>query len=317
VSGRHAIGSAAPPAGGDAHEVGPTLRPAPSRSTVGLRVGIVGPGRAGLGLALALRRARVPVLGVHGRREKAMPRGIALTVGPVPPWLAAVDVVILAVGDDALAPLVADLAEDGAIHGGLVALHLSGARTSSVLAPLSARGAAIGSMHPLMTVGIEPTRAARHFRGAAFALEGDVAAVLAADALVRALGGVPVMIAPEAKAAYHAGAVFASNYLVTALATAERLLASAGMPPDVARGALMPLARATLDHVAALGPEAALTGPIARGDAATVRGHREALEPEVRRLYDALARATLALAKGKGLTPAAQAALVAALAEWP
>jgi len=308
VSARRGKGSAAQPGG--------ALRPA-ARLPAGPRVGIVGPGRAGLGLALALRRARIPVIGVHGRREKAVPPGIVLTLGPVPPWLAGVDVVILAVGDDALAPLVADLAEDGAIRGGLVALHLSGARTSEVLAPRAARGAAIGSMHSLMTVCAEPARAAKHFRGAAFALEGDLEAVRVADVLVRALGGVPALIAPEAKAAYHAGAVFASNYLVTALATAERLLASAGMPPEVARAALVPLARATLENVAALGPEAALTGPIARGDAATVRGHREAMEPDVRRLYDALARATLALAKGKGLTTAAEAALLAALADRP
>ena len=244
-----------------------------------------------------------------------MPPGIALTLGPVPPWLADVDVLILAVNDDALAPLVADLAEE-TIPGGLVALHLSGARTSDVLAPLAARGAAIGSMHPLMTVSAEPARAAKHFRGAAFALEGDFEAVRVADVLVRALGGVPVLIAPEAKAAYHAGAVFASNYVVTALAVAERLLAAAGMPAEVARAALVPLARATLDNIAALGPEAALTGPIARGDAATVRGLREAMESDVRRLYDALARATLALAKAKGLMPAAEAALLAALADW-
>jgi predicted short-subunit dehydrogenase-like oxidoreductase (DUF2520 family) len=281
------------------------------------RVGIVGPGRAGLGLALALRRARVPLVGVHGRRPKAMPPGLALTVGPVPPWMADVDVVLLAVGDDALAPLVAELVAGGAIRPGLVVLHLSGARTSEVLTPLAERGAAIGSMHPLMTVSAEPERAAKHFRGAAFALEGDLEAVRQADGLARALGGVPALIAPEAKAAYHAAAVFASNYLVTALAAAERLLAAAGMPPETARAALLPLARATLDNVAALGPAAALTGPIARGDAATVRGHRAVLEPDDRRLYDALARATVALAKDKGLAPAAEAALLAALAERP
>jgi predicted short-subunit dehydrogenase-like oxidoreductase (DUF2520 family) len=139
--------------------------------------------------------------------------------------------------------------------------------------------------------------------------------VRVADALVRALGGTPAMIAPEAKAVYHAGAVFASNYLVTALAVAERLLEAAGMPVEAAREALLPLARATLENVAALGPAAALTGPVARGDAATVRRHRAAMDPDQRRLYDALARATLALAKERGLAPAAEAALLAALAE--
>jgi len=269
----------------------------PRRRPPGPAVGIVGPGRAGLGLALALAKARVTVLGVHGRRAKEVPRGVRLTVGPVPPWLAEADVVLLAVGDDALPGLVADLARAGVVRPGQVVLHLSGAQTSEVLAPLQDQGAVAGSMHPLMTVSGEPSRAAPHFRGATFALEGEFEAVRVADGLVRALGGIPAMIAPEAKAAYHAGAVFASNYLVTALEVAERLLGAAGMPAEAARAARLPLARATLENVAALGPAAALTGPVARGDAATVRRHREAMDPDQRRLYDALARATLALAK--------------------
>jgi len=293
----------------------PKPRAPRARRAAGPAVGIVGPGRAGLGLALALAKASVRVLGVHGRRPRAVPGGVRLTVGPVPPWLAEADVVLLAVGDDALAGLVADLAGSGAIRPGQVVLHLSGARSSDVLAPLAELGAATGSMHPLMTVSEEPSRAARHFRGATFALEGDFDAVRVADVVVRALGGVPAMIAPEAKAAYHAGAVFASNYLVTALAAAERLLEEAGIPAAAAREALVPLARATLENVAALGPLAALTGPVARGDAATVRKHREAMGPDMRRLYDALARATLALAKEQGLAPAAEAALLAALGE--
>jgi predicted short-subunit dehydrogenase-like oxidoreductase (DUF2520 family) len=121
----------------------------------------------------------------------------------------------------------------------------------------------------------------------------------------------------DLKPLYHAGAVFASNYLVTALAEAERLLVLAGLPRETAREALVPLARATLENVAAMGPEAALTGPVARGDAATVKRHRAVLAAEDRRLYDALARATLALAKSKGLSPAAEAALLAAFAEGP
>ena len=290
---------------------------APRRRAAGPAVGIVGPGRAGLGLALALRKVGVRVLGVHGRRYKPVPKGVRLSVGAVPPWLGEADVVLLAVGDDALPGVVADLARAAAPRPGQVVLHLSGALSSEVLAPLEARGAATGSMHPLMTVSADPARAARHLRGATFALEGGFEAVKAADGLVRALGGTPAMIAPEAKAAYHAGAVFASNYLVTALATAERLLAGAGMGPEAAREALLPLARATLENLAALGPAAALTGPVARGDAATVRRHRAALAGDERRLYDALARATLALAKERGLAPPAEAALLAALAEGP
>lgn len=264
-------------------------------------VGIIGPGRAGLGLALALKRAGVRVLGVHGRRPKPAPRGVTLTAGGAPPWLPEAGVVFLAVRDDALRPLVAELVEAGGLAHGQVALHLSGALTHDVLEPLGAAGAALGSMHPLMTVSEEPGRAARLFKGACFALEGDLRAVEAADALVRRLGGMPAFIAPEAKAAYHAGAVFASNYMLTCLATAEGLLEDAGMTRETARAALLPIARATVDNVGRQGPEAALTGPIARGDVETIRKHLRAMPPEVAALYEALGRATIAIARRAGL----------------
>ena len=108
MSARRGKGAEANPAAGlasqrGAAKPGGALRPA-ARLPAGPRVGIVGPGRAGLGLALALRRARIPVIGVHGRREKAVPPGVEITLGPVPPWLADVDVVILAVGAVVAAP---------------------------------------------------------------------------------------------------------------------------------------------------------------------------------------------------------------------
>jgi len=278
-----------------------------------LTVGIVGPGRAGLGLALALTRAGVRVLGVHGRHRKPVPRGVKLTADGAPPWLREADVVILAVRDDALRPLVSQLAEAGGLAHGQVALHLSGALTHDVLEPLAAEGAALGSMHPLMTVSEEPGRASQHFKGACFALEGDLAAVAAADAITRRLGAVPAFIAPEAKAAYHAGAVFASNYVLACLATAERLLEDAGMSRESARAALLPIARATVDNVGRLGPAAALTGPIARGDVETVRKHLRAVPPEVAALYEALGRATLAIARHAGLETAKAEAVGRAL----
>jgi predicted short-subunit dehydrogenase-like oxidoreductase (DUF2520 family) len=264
-------------------------------------VGILGPGRAGLGLALALRRARIQVAGVHGRREKPAPPGVRLTWGATPPWLDAVGVVVLAVRDDALGPCVSDLARAGGVGRGHVVLHLSGALTHDVLAPLADLGAATGSMHPLMTVSAEPAQAARHFRGAAFVLEGDLEAVGLADAIVRRLGGIPVTLAPELKPLYHAGAVFASNYLATLVSVAARLFGEAGIAPEAAVAALLPLARATLDNVVAAGPAGALTGPIARGDVATVRRHLAALEHRDAELYRAVGRETLRLAREAGL----------------
>jgi predicted short-subunit dehydrogenase-like oxidoreductase (DUF2520 family) len=264
-------------------------------------VGIIGPGRAGLGLALALRRAGVKVLGVHGRRRKKVPRGLPLSVGGAPPWMREARVVLLAVRDDSVAPLVAELVRERAVRRGQVVLHLSGALTADVLRPLRRRGAHIGSMHPLMTVSADPARAARHFHGAAFALEGDAAAVAAARRLARALGGEPVVIRGRDKARYHAGAVFASNYVVAILDAAQRLLVAAGFGERAARRALAPLTAASVANEAVHGPEASLTGPIMRGDAATIRRHLAALDLPTRELYATLGRATLALARRAGL----------------
>jgi predicted short-subunit dehydrogenase-like oxidoreductase (DUF2520 family) len=260
-------------------------------------------------LALALKRAGIRVLGVHGRRKKPVPKGLALSVGGRPPWLDDADVVLLAVRDDALAPLVRDLARPASTgarrpRGRQALLHLSGALTSRVLAPLRRRGANVGSFHPLMTVALNPREAATQFRGATFALEGDAAAVRAGRALTRALGGVPVLVRASARPAYHAGAVFASNFVVASLAAAEDLLVKCGMTRRAARRALAPLARASVDHVAAIGPAASLTGPIVRGDALTVRRHLAALDKDTRALYVALGRKTLALARKGGLSAA-------------
>ena len=274
----------------------------PYRRTALPSVGIIGPGRAGVGLALALRRAGVRVLGLHGRRRKTLPRGLKLSVGGLAPWLAEADVVLLAVRDDSLRPLVSELARSGLIRRGQVFLHLSGALPAAVLKPLAERGAHAGGMHPLMTVSADPYRAPEHFRGATFALEGDAAAVRAARAIARRLGGVPVVIASRGRARYHAGAVFASNYVVVVLEAAEQLLADAGLSRPVARRALLPLALASLENVWENGPSEALTGPIRRGDAGTVRLHRGALKQPARELYLAIGRAALDLAARAGLS---------------
>jgi predicted short-subunit dehydrogenase-like oxidoreductase (DUF2520 family) len=149
------------------------------------------------------------------------------------------------------------------------------------------------SLHPLMTVPAEgPARLA----GASAAVAGaSPAARSLATALAFAVGLTPVAVAEEDRAAYHAAAAIASNFLVTLEAAAERVAASAG----VERAALVPLVRASVENWAALGPERALTGPLVRGDEATVARQRAALgerAPELLELFDVLADATRALA---------------------
>jgi predicted short-subunit dehydrogenase-like oxidoreductase (DUF2520 family) len=247
-----------------------------------------------VGLGLALSRAGHRVL-IHGQRSKDLPVPLELTWGGVPPWLPAVEVVLLAVPDDELARVAAELAASGGITERHTILHLSGVLDRSVLQPLSGTGAALGSMHPLQSLS-DPLRAPERLKGAVAAVEGDAHAVDAASELARTVGLRPVVVHSERKAVYHAGAVFASNYLVVVATIAERLLVDAGFTERDARAALAPLIAGTLGNLREQGA-GGLTGPVARGDAQTVRRHLEALPEDVREPYRALARAALEIAK--------------------
>jgi predicted short-subunit dehydrogenase-like oxidoreductase (DUF2520 family) len=194
---------------------------------------------------------------------------------------ASADVVLLAVPDGEIAAAAA------AIAPGRLVGHLSGATTLAPLAPHEAF-----SLHPLMTV----TGDGASFAGATAAVAGSTPRALeTAHALTARLGLRAVEVADEDRAAYHAAASIASNFLVTLEGAAERLAATAG----VDREALVPLVRAALENWAALGPERALTGPIARGDEATVARQRESVAqrcPELLPAFDALATLTRDLA---------------------
>lgn len=283
-----------------------------------LVVGVVGPGRAGTGLALAWAQAGHDVR-LHGRRPKPVPPPLTLTVGAaddLPPWLAAVSVVVLAVPDDAIAPLARSLARAGSLAPHQVVLHLSGLLDHEALAALSDSGAALGSLHPLQTL-VEPERVPEHLRGAWAAVEGMPRAVEMAERLARDLGMRPFRMRAEDKARYHAGAVFASNYFVVVEAVAQDLLRSTGLSETDAWSALAPLVGGTLDNLAKRGPLGALTGPVARGDAETVARHLAVLSGDQRELYRQLGTLALDLARRRGLEQGAAARVARALATDP
>jgi predicted short-subunit dehydrogenase-like oxidoreductase (DUF2520 family) len=241
------------------------------------RVGVVGAGRLGSALAAALREAGVEVEGPAGRGE--VPRGC--------------EAIVLCVPDGEIPAAAATVAGAAPLVG-----HTSGATRLDALAP--AGGAAFG-LHPLQTFPERPASAAlAAFEGAGCAVAGSMPAALDfAVRLARLLGMTPFEIDDEGRAAYHAAASVASNFTVTLLAAAERIAAGAGLAPHEARALLAPLVRRTVDSVAELDPERALTGPIARGDHGTVAAQREALEhaaPELLDLFDELVRHTKALA---------------------
>lgn len=236
------------------------------------RVTIVGDGRLGNALTRALRDAGLQVTGPLGREA--------------PPIAA--DAVLLCVPDGEIASAAATV--PAAIPVG----HCSGATGLDVLA-----GRDAFSMHPLMTVTAETPGEAFVGAGAAVAGADPVMLRLARD-LAERLGMRPIEIVPADRAAYHAAASVASNFLVTLEAAAERLATSVGME----RQDLLPLVRATVENWARLGAERALTGPVARGDEQTVAAQRQAIAeraPDLLALFDTLVDATRALAAAGAL----------------
>ena len=207
------------------------------------------------------------------------------------------DAVMLAVSDDQIEPVCFALAGAGALDGVLV-FHCSGAKSSAALRAAADKGAFTASVHPVRSFA-DPEAVARDFAGTLCGVEGDARALALLEPALAAIGARLVPIDAAAKTVYHAASVFASNYLVTVLDAALRAYQAAGIPEQVARELARPLATETLENVFRLGPRAALSGPIARGDLATVARQQAALDGwdgPTGDLYRALALATTALA---------------------
>jgi predicted short-subunit dehydrogenase-like oxidoreductase (DUF2520 family) len=204
---------------------------------------------------------------------------------------------MLAVGDDQIAQVAARLARAQPLGGALV-FHCSGARSSSELQAAAQAGALAASVHPVRSFA-DPQAVAASFDGTFCGIEGDARALALAGPAFEAIGARLVPIDAQAKTVYHAASVFASNYLVTVLDAALRAWQAAGVPEQVARELARPLATETLANVLRMGAEQALTGPIARGDHATVERQQAAIsawDAPTGALYAALADATRALA---------------------
>ncbi|MFA7426326.1 MAG: Rossmann-like and DUF2520 domain-containing protein [Desulfosarcinaceae bacterium] len=281
------------------------------------QIAIVGCGRVGTALAIWLHRAGYPICGLASRRLQSA-EAVAALIGPQPcsqepqAVTADADVVFITTPDGVIETVCRQIAGAGGFRAGSVVLHCSGALPSTILAPARQSGAWIGSLHPLQSFAA-PSLDRNPFGGIIVSVEGDGPALQTAEALATDLNAHPQQILTEAKTLYHAAAVVASNYLVTLLDLAFTLLQGAGVPPGDAHGVLRPLIDGTLANVARIGPPAALTGPVARGDAETVARHLEAIgarDPESLTLYRALGIATVDVAeKGGHLDPTPAAAL--------
>jgi predicted short-subunit dehydrogenase-like oxidoreductase (DUF2520 family) len=285
-------------------------------------VGIAGAGVVAqtLGRLLAARGTPIAALAARDRsrgEQAARFIGGSVRVVGTAELPALVTHILVAVSDQGIAPVAASLAAAGMRSG--VALHTCGAKGPEALAALRAAGVACGLLHPLQTLAT-PEQGVKALPNAAFAVSGDPAAVDWARriaAVVTASRGRVLHISADRLSYYHAGAVMASNAVTGVLDAAVLLMAQAGIGPDDALQALAPLARASVDNAVTLGPRRALTGPVVRGDGATVALHRSAVRdcgPAVAALYDAVARHLLDIAKARGLNAAGIRSIEQALA---
>ncbi len=267
-----------------------------TRSIVALRVGVIGAGRVGAVLAAGLRAAGHEIVAVAGESDASRDRAAALLPGvPLlkPTDVArAADVLLLTVPDDMLDNVATTLSGAGVIRKGQVVVHTSGRHGLAVLTPAIAVGARAIAMHPAMTfTGTELDL--DRLEGCVFGMTAGDAEREYAEGLVADLEGIPMWVPESKRTLYHAGLAHGANHLVTLVSQAMELLAASGAEDPAAT--LRPLLSAALDNALAQG-DAALTGPIVRGDVGTIRGHLAeiaATAPHTLPSYVAMARATL------------------------
>ena len=208
------------------------------------------------------------------------------------------DIYLIAASDDQIEHCCKELAQSGKLSANSIVFHCSGALPSSVLQTARQQGAAIASIHPIRSFA-SPEKVVQDFAGTFCGVEGDARTLGVLQPTFTAIGAQLVPIKAQAKVLYHAAAVFSSNYLVTLLDVAQQAYIASGIAPDVALKLMEPLMRETADNVFRLGTEAALTGPIARGDMATAERQLHAVEewnPDHAALYRQFMKSTIELA---------------------
>lgn len=282
------------------------------------RVFIIGAGQVGRGLSRAFRASGVELVGLHGRK----PSEFTTSSGELPAAVRDANVVIVAVRDPQIAGVISELAgappgsirlahkSHPVIAPGSVVLHTSGIAEARSLDLLRAAGYACGTFHPLAPFSVTD-RVPGLLRGGWVGLDGDDAARSAGRRLAGHLGARTLDIPPGGKPAYHAAAVMASNFTVALAYAASRLMHSAGITERSANASVQALIGAAVGNMATSPPAEALTGPVVRGDAETVRKHLETLssQPELYDVYKSLSEVALRIAKERGTDPKAIAAI--------
>lgn len=269
-------------------------------------VGIIGAGTVGTAVAAILKSKGYPMSGVadiNPEKAEKLASLLGARVFERPAELAAsADIVFITTNDGSIAQAAADIAGEGGFRPGQVVLHMSGALSSEVLRPAAELGAITLSVHPLQSFA-NSEQAIKILPGSIFSIEGDAEGLPLAQRIVNDLGGRFFPIRKESKPLYHAGACVASNYLVTLMGQAVELLSLSGIPREMCLAALLPLVEGTLHNIKQIGIPQALTGPIARGDTSTVKGHlaqMEGVDADLVLFYRTLGMSTVEVAVKKG-----------------
>ncbi len=266
------------------------------------RVFIIGCGAVGASLAGAISQTGLRISGVFDLREDrstelALQIGGSAHFGALPEITAHARIVIVAVPDGSIGDVAARAAADGICSRDQVWLHCSGQFGADALAPLDDLVAGTGTLHPAL---VFPPGAVREIPfGTHFAVDGNNRAVAAAQELAELLRGSSVVVPAGARPGYHAATVIASNYVVTLMAEARKILEAQGMDADVAQSLLTNLTSSAVEAASARGIEASLSGPVRRGDTDTVERHIDALSslPKTGELYRFLGARTIDLVR--------------------
>lgn len=266
-------------------------------------VSIIGPGRLGTSLALALAKQGYSIRSLVARRLQSARKAAAVLDGEAETFAASqihllppADLFLISVPDDQILRVAVELSKLR-LNGVSTALHTSGALSSDVLSPLKVQGWSVGSVHPL----ISASDADAPIGGAFWCVEGDARAVRLAKMLVRDLGGRSFSVPSAEKPIYHAAAVMTSGNVVALFDVALEMLVESGLTRKTARQILQPLLASTVQNLEAKDPSQALTGTFARGDVETVKRHLAALKShkleDALQLYGLLGRRSLKLTK--------------------
>jgi len=272
------------------------------------KIAIVGAGVVGTALAYLLKKKGYPLVGLADKKIESLHRAIAFVGEEVhcttaPEEITPVaDIVFITTSDSAIQEACEGIASKGGFHAGQIVSHTSGSLPSTILQSARSSGVLIASCHPLQSFA-DAAAAVKLIPASIFNVEGDPEAIAVLTELVQAVGGKPMTIATSGKPLYHAAAVVACNFLVTLVYLSYQLFEQIGIPQADAAQALLPLIKGTVNNIEQLGPIKALTGPIARGDVAVIKGHLGAmkgLDPRFTDIYRTISRLTVEIGIKKG-----------------